>query len=90
MAGTSGPYANWIRIALRPESDLTSVNAGCEQCRRHIVTGVGRLIFVKTAVACARDTYQIVPDEDRAMASCWWGPHMFAWMWFFPLSFVAI
>ena len=24
------------------------------------------------------------------MDSFWWAPHMFAWMWIFPLSFLAI
>ena len=24
------------------------------------------------------------------MDSFWWAPHMFAWMWIFPLSFLAM
>ena len=24
------------------------------------------------------------------MDAYWWGPHMFAWMWIFPLSFLIV
>ena len=48
------------------------------------------MILVKSRAATAFSIGYADFDKEKAMEPYWWGPHMFAWMWIFPLSFLAI